>query len=380
RLKAREVGGLIFHRGVTGAEARLFIEALSTDAALIKEAGGMKEVLAQKGVKRITVFYPEETKKAQEKVEEGIEGKQAKILYQRGLGVVKNIMREARLGKIPSNQAFAPMVQSMVDGIFEHRDALLALTMIKSYDEYLFTHSVNVGILSTALGQFLGLSKETLFELGLGAFLHDLGKVNWPDELLLKPRGLSDEEWTLVKRHPTDGVGIVEKMGNTSPVTLSAIREHHLGFDRTGYPSLDPGKEPSFLSSIVTIADAYDAMTTTRPYRDAMEPTEAIKRLRAGSGKQFDPELLENFLRMLGIYPVGTAVRLSTGELAVVVRPNPNNTARPIVKLLIDRAGKKLDGEADLSEKDEAAGAFKCSIVLPVDPATLNVDLAPYLG
>ncbi|MFQ6013714.1 MAG: HD-GYP domain-containing protein, partial [Thermoplasmata archaeon] len=380
RLQAREVGGLIFRRGVTGPEARLFIEALSTDAAVIKEAGGMKEILAQKGVKHIAVFHPGETGKAEEEVEEGIEKRQAKILYQRGLTVLKNIMQAARVGKIPSNEAFPPMVKSMVDGIFEHKDALLALTMIKSYDEYLFTHSINVGILSTALGHFLGLAKETLFELALGAFLHDLGKVNWPDDLLLKPRGLSDEEWAYVKRHPIDGVGIVEKMGNTNPVTLAAIGEHHIGFDRRGYPSPDPAREPTFLSAIVTIADAYDAMTTTRPYRDAMEPTEAIKRLRAGAGTQFDPELLENFVRMLGIYPVGTAVRLSTGELAVVIRPNPDDSARPIVKLLIDRAGKKLESEVDLTEKDETSGTFKRFILLPVDPATLNIDLAPHLG
>ncbi|MFQ5896892.1 MAG: HD-GYP domain-containing protein [Candidatus Methylomirabilia bacterium] len=380
RLTARDVGGLVFRRGVTGEEVRLFVEVLSTDAALIKEAGGMKEVLAQKGLTHIAVFHPEEAGKAQEEVEEGVEKKQAKILYKRGLAVVKNIMQAARLGKVPSNEQFVPMVKSMVEGIFDHRDALVALTMIKSYDEYLFTHCINVGILSTALGHYVGLSKETLFELGLGGFLHDLGKVNWPDDLLLKPRGLSDEEWEVVKRHPVDGVGIVEKMGNTNPVTLSAIREHHIGFDRGGYPSLDPAKEPGFLSAIVTIADAYDAMTTTRPYRDAMEPSEAIKRLRAGVGKQFDPELLESFIRMVGIYPVGTVVRLSTGELAVAIRPNPDDSTRPVVKLIIDRTGRKVEGEVDLAEKDETTGAFKRSILLPVDPATLNIDLAAYLG
>jgi len=380
RLKAREVEGLTFLRGVTSGELQLFAETLSTDASLIKEAGGMKEVLTQKGVRHIIVVYPGEPREGEGEIEEDHERKQARILYQRALGVVRQIMQEARMGKVPSNEQFPPMVKAVVDGIFDHRYALIALTMIKSYDEYLFTHSVNVGILSLALGQFLGLSKEALFELGLGAFLHDLGKVNWPDAILKKPRDLSEEEWRYVKRHPVDGVKIMEKMGNTNPNTLAVIKEHHIRYDRTGYPSLEPEKEPSFLSAMVTIADAYDAMTTVRPYQNAMEPTKAIERMRSLSGKVFDPELLENFIRMVGVYPVGTVVRLSTGELAVVTRPNPNDSTRPMVKLLLDRAGRRLGGEVDLTEKDEATGAFKRSILLPVDPATLNIDLDPYLG
>ncbi|MBI3989031.1 MAG: HD-GYP domain-containing protein, partial [candidate division NC10 bacterium] len=380
RLKAREVEGLTFLHGVTSGEIQLFVETLSTDASLIKEAGGMKEVLTQKGVRHIAVVYPGEIKEAEEEVEEEIEKKQARILYQRALGVVKNIMQEARMGKVPSNEHFPPMVKTMVDGVFDHKYALIALTMIKSYDEYLFTHSINVGILSLAVGQFLGLSKEALFELGLGAFLHDLGKVNWPDDILMKPRDLSDEEWRYVKRHPVDGVKIMEKMGNTNPNALAVIKEHHIRYDRTGYPSLEPEKEPSFLSALVSIADAYDAMTTVRPYQNAMEPTKTIERMRSLSGKAFDPELLENFIRMLGVYPVGTVVRLSTGELAVVTKPNPNDSTRPMVKLLLDRAGRKLEGEVDLMEKDEATGTFKRSILLPVDPAALNIDLTPHLG
>lgn len=378
RLNAREIGGITFLRGVTGAEIRLFLEALGTDASLIKEAGGMRVVLAERGVRQILVTPIGEEGRPEEAQELSPEMAQAKILYGRALGVVRQIMQEARMGKVPSIEQFPPMVKAMVDEIFERRHALLALTMIKSYDEYLFTHSVNVGILSLALGSFLGLSKEVLFELGLGAFLHDLGKVKWPDEIHRKPRALNDKEWKIVRQHPIDGLKIMEMMGHTNPRALAAIGEHHVMYDKTGYPPLEEEKEPSFLSSIVTIADVYDAMTTVRPYKSAIEPTKALEMMHAKSGKAYDPHLLESFIKMLGIYPVGTLVRLDTGELAIVVKPGEDPT-RPKVKLLFDRAGRKVGGEVDLEERDEATGAFKRSILLAVDPASKGIDIGEYL-
>lgn len=374
RLKEREVSGVVFFRGITLEEVRAFVEVLRMEAGALKAQGGMGQVLAQRGVQHIkltTPFVPEEP------VEEDFERIQARIIYERALGVAREVFAAARLGKIPSLPEVRRTVEALMDGIFKDKYAYLALTMIKSYDEYLFTHSVNVGILAIALGEALGLDKETLRELGLGAMLHDLGKVNWPDALHKKPRDLSEEEWKIVKQHPLDGARMVAQMGKVSPASTAAIREHHLRHDRTGYPDLEEGKEPGFLSAIVTVADAYDAMTTVRPYQNAFEPSKAIERMRSLSGKVFDPEILEGFIKLVGIYPVGSLVRLSTGELALVVKVGQDPT-RPKVKLLFDRAGRRIEGEVDLSERDEA-GAFRRSILTAVDPATKGIDVTQYL-
>ncbi|MFN3477417.1 MAG: HD-GYP domain-containing protein, partial [Candidatus Methylomirabilales bacterium] len=214
RLKEREVGSVVFFKGIALEEVRAFVEALRMEAGALKAQGGMGQVLAQRGVQHIKLtapFVPEEP------VEEDFEKIQARIIYERALGVAREVFEAARLGKIPSLPEVRRMVEAIMDGIFKDKYAYLALTMIKSYDEYLFTHSVNVGILAIALGEALGLDKETLRELGLGAMLHDLGKVNWPDSLHKKPRGLSEDEWRIVKRHPLDGARMVEKMGGISP-------------------------------------------------------------------------------------------------------------------------------------------------------------------
>ena len=377
RLKEREVGSVAFLKGVTLEEVRAFVEALRTEAGALKAQGGMGQVLAQRGVHHIRLATPLAPEAPEEPIEEDFERIQARIIHERALGVARETFEAARLGKIPSLPQVKRTVEALMDGIFKNKYAYLALTMIKSYDEYLFTHSVNVGILAIALGESLGLDKETLRELGLGAMLHDLGKVKWPDSVHKKPRDLSEDEWRIVKRHPLDGVRMVEKMGEVSPASTAAIREHHLRHDRTGYPDLEEGKEPGFLSAIVTVVDAYDAMTTVRPYQNAFEPFKAIERMRSLSGKVFDPEILEGFIKLMGIYPVGSLVRLSTGELALVVKIG-QDPARPQVKLLFDRAGRRVDGEVDLSELDEA-GTFKRSILTAVDPATKGIDVTQFL-
>ncbi|MEK7366577.1 MAG: HD domain-containing phosphohydrolase, partial [candidate division NC10 bacterium] len=145
--------------------------------------------------------------------------------------------QEARLGRVPSSGEVKAVVHGMVDGVLKSRHSLLALTMIKSYDEYLFNHSVNVGILSIALGEHLGHTGEALHDLGVGAFLHDLGKVNWPDEIYRKARDLSEEEWQIVKSHPEEGVKLIFRMEAISLVSLRPVLEHHMRHDRSGYPS-----------------------------------------------------------------------------------------------------------------------------------------------
>lgn len=396
RLEARAIGSLEFRRGLTPEEVSQCLQALAMPPDAFKRLGPVGEVLAQRGVQGIRFSDQVPTLGGEEgpisvgeaggagEEGEGAEGAgpgRSLRVYREAVGSAKRILNEARMGKIPSLAEAQATVGGLVDGVLQDQNAMLALTMIKSYDEYLFTHSVNVGVLCIALGQALGLDGESIKELGLGALLHDIGKVHWPEGLYRKPRGFSDEEWALVQRHPLDGLRIVEKMGSVSPATLEVVLEHHLRYDRKGYPVVDPDKEPGFFGMIAQVADAYDAITTTRVYQNAFEPSNAVARMQSLAGTVFDPKLIEVFVRMVGIYPVGSLVRLSSGELALVVKANPADSSRPMVRLLFDRSGRRLaeEIEVDLAERDPATAQFRRTIIMAVDAASKNFDVARYL-
>jgi putative nucleotidyltransferase with HDIG domain len=382
RMEQRGIGSLGFQRGCRLEDVSQFVQVLALPPDAFKRLGAVEEILVQRGAKAVWLSHKVPTEEQAE--DTGLKGAslgRGLKVYRETVGSAKRILTEARLGKIPSMPETQSTVLGLVDGVLQDRSTMVALTLIKGYDEYLFSHSVNVGVLCIALGHSLGLDGDTIRELGLGAFLHDIGKVHWPEGLYLKPRGLSDEEWALVQRHPVDGAEIVSKMGSVSPPTMEIILEHHLRYDRKGYPLIEPGKEPSFFGMIGQLADGYDAMTTPRAYQNAFEPANAVARMQTLAGTVFDPKLLEAFIRMVGVYPVGSVVRLSTGEMALVVKPNPNDSSRPIVRLLFDRAGRRIpeDPEVDLTERDPATGRFRRSIVLAVDPATKNFDVSKYL-
>jgi HD-GYP domain-containing protein (c-di-GMP phosphodiesterase class II) len=397
RLEERGIGSIEFLRGSTQEEVSQCVQVLAMQPEALGRLGPVDGVLGQRGVGTIRLSHQVPTTGEDDRAAEkdaapgagegGGEDEELAVmgrslrLYRDAVGSAKRILTEARMGKIPSLSDAKLAVAGLVDGILQDQNAMLALTLIKSYDEYLFNHSVNVSVLCIALGQALGLDGETIREMGLGGLLHDLGKVHWPESLYLKPRGLSDEEWALVQRHPSDGAGIVEKMGSVSPTTMEVVLEHHLRFDRKGYPVVDPDKEPGFFGMIAQLADAYDAITTSRVYQNAFEPSKAVARLQSLAGAVFDPKLLEVFVRMVGIYPVGSMVRLSTGELALVVKANAAASSRPFVRLLFDRTGRRLaeERELDLTEQDPGSGQYRRSIIMAVDPASKNFDVAKYL-
>jgi putative nucleotidyltransferase with HDIG domain len=397
RLEQRGIGSIEFLRGCSPQDVSQCVQVLAMPPEALTRLGAVDEVLSRRGVRAIRLSHQVPTTAAEEQRaeekgptgadKEGEKGEgeaglgRSLAVYHEAVGSAKRILTEARLGKIPSLGEAQSAVSELVDGVLKDQNAMLALTLIKSYDEYLFNHSVNVSVLCIALGQALGLDAETIRELGLGALLHDIGKVHWPESLYQKPRGLSDEEWALVQRHPLDGAGIVEKMGTTSPTAMEVILEHHLRYDRKGYPIVDSEKQPGFFGMIAQLADAYDAITTARIYQNAFEPSKAIARLQNLAGTVFDPKLFEAFVRMVGIYPVGSLVRLSTGELALVVKANPTDSSRPFVRLLFDRSGRRLAQElgVDLTKRDPGTGQFRRTIIMAVDPASKSFDVAKYL-
>jgi len=386
RLEERGIGSIELRRGCTAHDVSQCVEVLAMQPQALERLSDVGEILFQRGVRAIR-FSREVPRLVEEAVDRDKEvwdrGSLSRSLrvYREAVGSAMRILTEARLGKIPSLAEAQGAVAGLVDGVLQDQNLMLALTLIKGYDQYLFNHSVNVGVVCIALGQSLGLDGETIKELGLGAFLHDIGKVHWPEALYQKPRGLTDAEWALVQRHPIDGAQIMEKMGNVGQTTQEVVLEHHLRYDRQGYPQLDPDKETSFFGMIAQMADTYDAITTTRVYQNAFEPSKAVAQMQGMAGTVFDPKLFEAFVRMVGIYPVGSLVRLSSGELALVMKANPTDTSRPIIRILFDRTGRRMTEEpqVDLLERDPASGQFRRSIIMAVDAATKNFDVAKYM-
>lgn len=280
-------------------------------------------------------------------------------VYSEAIDVARNVVSEIRLGRVPKVSEVRSVVDKMVDRVLKHKMTMIALTMMRSYDNYLFQHSVNVAILCLALGESIGLGPELLRELGTAAMLHDIGKIQIDPNVVLKPDRLSQEEWELMRTHPDKGYEMLSQMEGMSEVSYRVAFEHHMGYDLSGYPQVPPDYKLHQASMILSICDCYDAMTTHRIYQKSRDPKDALDKMAELAGHQLEPHLFKEFVKMLGIYPIGTLVRLSTGETGIVSFPNPATPDEPVIKIVFDVFGNKIENpwSIDLSQH-------------PVDPST----------
>ncbi len=268
----------------------------------------------------------------------------------------------------------ARTIQALVDICLEDDHTFLGVSAVKSGDAYSAHHAANVTILSIALGEKLGLSKVELSDVGMGAVFHDIGLRECPADVLMKPDPLDPKDRALIEQHPMRSVEYLLGQRNFSKSALSQIVvafEHHRNYDGSGYPF--GSRRPDLLSRIVTIADVYDALTTQRPWRNAYMPDEALGMMTRDTGKRFDPTLMKVFVNTLGLYPVGTLVRLDSGDLGVVVYGGGEGErlSRPIIALL-GRDGKPA-GTVDLAERTPG-GAYRWSIVMTEDPKKFGIQ------
>jgi len=302
----------------------------------------------------------------------------AQATYHSSLGIVVDLMSELRLGRVPSSEKAVRVIDSMRDIILTDESALLGLTMLKSYDEYTYTHSVNVAIFCLSLGKQLGLEGDALRRVGLGGLLHDVGKVRTAEDIIKKPGALTDDEMRVMQRHPELGAEIMHSMRGMDAETGEIVLHHHIRHDGSGYPRLPAGHEVHPHGQVVALADCYDALTTTRPYQKSRHPSEAVRLMRRMSGKAYSPELISAFVEMLGAYPVGEVVRLGTNELGVVASMNHVDATSPLVKLVTDASGRTLPEPVDCDLASES-GSDRV-IVASVDPLAKGIDVARVLG
>lgn len=249
-----------------------------------------------------------------------------------------NMFRDNTIQNINVN-SISPTIEvsrQLVDTLISDSDIMLNVEDLRLYDDYTYNHSLGVAILSIAIGLSLALNRNELYDLSLCALLHDLGKVKIPIEIIAKPARLTTEEYNIVKLHPVFGAQFIVHQKYATKNICGGVLTHHERFDGTGYPNGLAGNSIPLFGRIISVADVYDALTSSRPYRDPSSAPEAIEYIMGGSGKIFDIQVVSAFLKKVSPYPVGSCVELSNGKKAVVIRQNEFNPLRPVVQLFED--------------------------------------------
>jgi putative nucleotidyltransferase with HDIG domain len=270
------------------------------------------------------------------------------------------------------------VVDSLAQAVAQNRTALLALTALKKYDNYTFTHMVNVSILTMGQARGLGIDGSLLREFGMAALMHDIGKVRTPTEILNKPEKLTDKEFDILKQHTVEGAEILRRTPEMPALAPVVAFEHHLRVDGTGYPQTVIRPRLNLGTMLCGIADVYDAMRSQRVYQEAFPTDRILAVLQRNDGAQFDQNLVRRFAQLVGIYPAGNLVRLDRGEIAVVLKPYAPDPYRPQVRVITGRDGATLDRPYDLNlwenEGDQAQ-----SVQAPLDPKVYGIDPLSYL-
>jgi len=299
-------------------------------------------------------------------------------LYLRALRVVESM--HSNVGSKRIHLGVSRIVQYLVDQAYDDPRQHLALVNLKSDTAYELRHPVNTLVLSIGLGRRMGLSRASLLDLGLSALTCDLGMSSIPEEIRNKPGVLDEDELQFLHRHPSKSVmALLEgaRIDQSARRWMTVAFEHHIGFDHGGYPKTLRWPSQHLFSRIISTAETYDALTTTTPWRDGLLPDEALEVMMRDAGMDLDPGIVTSLVNMLGRFPLGSALLLSTGEVGVVYSTpsEPEHVLRPVVRLVLDTRGDRMAGVeiADLRERTES-GTYKRNIVRTVDPHTLGVD------
>ena len=268
--------------------------------------------------------------------------KVARKLHSRTLSYVDQALEDIRLGQAINTDSAREIVTEVANSITRSPHALLWLTNLKERDEYTSIHCMNVCIMAVSFGRSLGMNKDELELLGLGGLLHDLGKMRVPLEILNKPSKLTFEEFEIMKTHPVEGHRMLQEQGDLPAEVLEIVKHHHERRNGKGYPSQLQGDLISNMTRIVAIVDVYDAITSDRCYHDAISPYEALKNMYEWVNEDFDKDLIENFIKCLGIYPIGSVVELNLGHVGIVVSASEKTKLRPIVMLISNNKREKF--------------------------------------
>ncbi len=378
--RVRQIGieRIAFDRGVSPEELALLVETLARPERAATAPGQAADPLAVLGgLTRIRV--------GRLSLDERVEASSADMatirrLYTDGVSIAGALWEMTQREGIPDPKQAKALVDSLAQAVAQNRTALMALTALKDYDNYTFTHMVNVSILVMAQARSLGIDGTLLREFGLAALMHDIGKVRTPLEVLNKPDRLTDAEFAIMRMHVVDGAEILRRTPEIPALAPVVAFEHHLRLDGTGYPVGVKRASLNLGTMLCSIADVYDAMRSQRAYQGAYPTERILAVLQKSDGLHFDQHLVRRFSQLMGLYPPGNMVRLDTGHVGVVIRSFAPDPRRPRVRVIIDAAGHRLTRPFDVNlwEVDTETPGPR-TISTPVDAKDFGVDPLTFL-
>lgn len=299
---------------------------------------------------------------------------EARAVYHAAKAVIQDAMSDARLGRAINVDAVRTVISDMTDSVFRNPDALSSLSRLKRFDEYTFYHSVNTALLAMSLGRSLGFDRSMIHLTGVGTLLHDIGKMKVPLEILNKPGRFEAHEMEIMKQHVLRGVEVLTTTTGLGSSYIQPALEHHERVNGDGYPHKRGKQDISQYGLITAIVDIYDAMTSDRCYHKGKPAHEILQLLyRLSLEGHLDSTLVQRFIQLVGLYPVGSVVELDTGETGVVKQINRDAPLAPVV-LLVKSAGNTLlshPNEQDLSQRDKTP-VRKVKAVLHPHQAGIN--------
>lgn len=305
----------------------------------------------------------------------------AKEVHRITLQTAREALISARLGKMVSVKKIEHTAQYIAESVVRNADALVSLSQIKGYDEYTYVHSVNVGILITSLAHSMGYQKDQLMHVSVGGLLHDIGKMGIPESILNKKGKYTPAEFNIMKRHPEIGYNLLKEYKSISKFSRNVVIQHHERYNGNGYPKGLAGDMITEIGVIAAVADVYDAMTTDRVYRAAWTPHRALSMIFQGCDVEYSRRIVELFTKHLGIYPVGSFVKLQSGEMGIVVRVEKGEILAPDVLILYSSDGKKLERprEYRLQKLQKSENGKQYRIVQSLNPKDYDLDVSTYV-
>jgi putative nucleotidyltransferase with HDIG domain len=299
----------------------------------------------------------------------------AKQVYNVAVNAAQALWGSAEAGEEPDPKAAREIIDTLAKAVGQDRTSMIALTSLKGHDAYTFTHMVNVSLLTMAQARALGISGPMLREFGLAGLMHDVGKVKTPKEVLTKPDRLTNEEMTIMKRHVIDGAQILRRTPEMPALASVVAFEHHLKQDLSGYPEHIGTRELNLCTMLVSISDVFDALRTKRVYRDGLPADRVRAMLAEQSGTAFQPTLLRRFISLMGLFPVGTLVRLKAGHVAVVTAEHAADPFRPQVKVVLDSRGARVEHPWLVNTVDRGAdGQYPYAVLEAVNGSDYGLD------
>jgi HD-GYP domain-containing protein (c-di-GMP phosphodiesterase class II) len=384
QLQRHGIGDINIERGIERQHLAAFLSLLLQEPPAAEDAFDRIEARLQASASRFIRIGA-----ARVDTDSGIQEDSkevAKRTYFQSVQVAREVLTDARMGRATNLRRVKRAIQSIVDQVLNDETSMMGMTALRDHDEYTFTHCVNVCIFSVVFGQKLGLTRVQLYELGLGALFHDIGKQRIATELVNKSSALTADEWKVMQEHPTEGLLMLFSMRGLSDVPYRPMLmayEHHMKRDLSGYPVNIRPRQPALFSRIVAVVDGFDAATSKRSYNSEPWPAdEVLREMRDNPQRGFDPLVVKAFTNVTGVFPVGTLAILDSYELAVVVARNPNPACihQPIVKIVSDARGTMLAAPptVDLSEIDPATDRPRRTIVKTTQAEKYGIRVSDY--